>query len=144
MERHSTVQDLKNHQRHAKSKKDVELPLLPTGPRQDTDIVEFCVNSSCVAYDKSINPDVCELRFCLRSCCFLLLLLFDSSIYLLLCNEIYIIFNNIKLKIFVAKLYLLIIFTFAGKDAHNLCGAFWLFYLSTCQMRTEDNLSRCA
>jgi hypothetical protein len=59
---------------------------------------------------KSINPDVCELRFCLRSCCFLLLLLFDSSIYLLLCNEIYIIFNNIKLKIFVAKLYLLIIF----------------------------------
>jgi hypothetical protein len=54
---------------------------------QTTDIVEFCVNSSCVAYDKSINPDVCELRFCLRSCCFLLLLLFDSTIYLLLCNE---------------------------------------------------------
>ena len=29
-------------------KQDVELPLLPTGPGQDTDIVYFCVNSSCV------------------------------------------------------------------------------------------------
>jgi hypothetical protein len=51
----------------------------------------------------SINPDVCELRFIVRSCCFLLLLLFVNTIYELLCNEIYIIFDNIKLKIFVAK-----------------------------------------
>ena len=31
-------------------KKDVELPLLPTGPGQDTDIVDICVNPSCVTY----------------------------------------------------------------------------------------------
>ena len=33
--------------------KDVELPLLPTGPGQDTDIVDLCVNSSCVTSCKS-------------------------------------------------------------------------------------------
>ena len=31
-------------------KQDVELPLLPTGPGQDTDIVDFSVNRSCVTY----------------------------------------------------------------------------------------------
>jgi hypothetical protein len=34
------------------------------------------------------NQEVCELRFCVRSCLSLLLLLFVRTIYLLLCNEI--------------------------------------------------------
>ena len=43
---------------NAAQKKYVELPLLPTGPGQDTDIVDFCVNSSCrhvsrIAFHKS-------------------------------------------------------------------------------------------
>jgi transposase len=32
------------------SSEDVEIQLLPTGPGQDTDIVDFCVNSSGVTY----------------------------------------------------------------------------------------------
>ena len=51
MERHSTAQDKKKSSEACK--KDVELPLLPTGPGQDTDIVDLCVNSSCVTYCKS-------------------------------------------------------------------------------------------
>ena len=70
-------------------KKDVELPLLPTGPGQDTDIVDLCVNSSCFASCKSGS---CELRLFVRSCSTLLLILFVRTIYSFVCNE------NIKLK----------------------------------------------
>ena len=70
--------------RGVQEKKEVELPLLPAGPGQDTDIVYFCVNSSL----HSLNPEVGELRFFVSSGCSLLLLLFVRTIYLLLCNEI--------------------------------------------------------
>jgi hypothetical protein len=32
---------------------------------------------------------------------------------------------------------------FAGKVTSNLCGAGWLFYLSTCQIRADDSSSTC-
>ena len=34
-------------------------------------------------------------------------------------------------------------FTFAGTVAHNLSGADWLFYLSSCQIQADDNSSTC-
>jgi hypothetical protein len=43
-------------------------------------------------------------RCLVRSCCSFLLLLFVSRIYVLICNEIYNIFDNIKLKV-VVKLF---------------------------------------
>jgi hypothetical protein len=45
IDRHFTVQDLKNTRG---MQKDVELPVLPTGPGHDSDIVNICVNLSCV------------------------------------------------------------------------------------------------
>jgi hypothetical protein len=32
-------------------------------------------------------------------------------------------------------------FTFAGKVTQNLSDADWLFYLSSCQIQADDNLS---